>query len=250
MVFCWGCGKEIHEKALSCPCCGAIQKQPKSYKLDYESLPSQAKGWSWGAFFLTWIWAIGNHVWIGLLALIPIVNIFMMFYLAACGRRLAWEAKSWRNAEEFIENQKNWSFWGVALATGMIVIGVFFGIKLQNTLMNLDVNKPQMLSSEGRSSEQALRLIKALPEYKEWSDALESKTQHTVKATITLDQNQPTKLDKTIYWSFTAYEEHQDHYVKWQTFLVNAENGQILVYDYLSDTFIPLKVWINNHHNL
>ena len=27
MVFCRGCGKEIHESALSCPHCGAIQKK-------------------------------------------------------------------------------------------------------------------------------------------------------------------------------------------------------------------------------
>lgn len=27
MVFCRGCGKEIHESAVSCPHCGAVQKK-------------------------------------------------------------------------------------------------------------------------------------------------------------------------------------------------------------------------------
>lgn len=30
MVFCRGCGKEIHQTALSCPHCGAPQKVPGS----------------------------------------------------------------------------------------------------------------------------------------------------------------------------------------------------------------------------
>jgi len=31
-------------------------------------IPPGVKGWSWGAFLLNWIWAIGNQTWIGLLA--------------------------------------------------------------------------------------------------------------------------------------------------------------------------------------
>ena len=34
-------------------------------------IPDGVKGWSWGAFLLNWIWAIGNSTWIGLLCLIP-----------------------------------------------------------------------------------------------------------------------------------------------------------------------------------
>lgn len=30
MVFCRGCGKEIHETAVSCPFCGAVQRGPSS----------------------------------------------------------------------------------------------------------------------------------------------------------------------------------------------------------------------------
>jgi hypothetical protein len=33
MVFCRGCGKEIHESAPTCPQCGAVQKVPASAAL-------------------------------------------------------------------------------------------------------------------------------------------------------------------------------------------------------------------------
>ncbi|MFZ4833409.1 NINE protein [Rouxiella sp. Mn2063] len=33
MVFCRGCGKEIHETAISCPSCGAPQRVPTSGSL-------------------------------------------------------------------------------------------------------------------------------------------------------------------------------------------------------------------------
>ena len=34
-------------------------------------IPDDLNRWNWGAFFLTWIWSLGNAVWIGLIALIP-----------------------------------------------------------------------------------------------------------------------------------------------------------------------------------
>ena len=35
-------------------------------------IPSEIEGWCWGAFLLTWIWGIGNRVWISLIVFIPI----------------------------------------------------------------------------------------------------------------------------------------------------------------------------------
>jgi len=42
-------------------------------------LPPEIKGWNWGAFFLSWIWGLGNGTYIALLCLIPFVNIVMIF---------------------------------------------------------------------------------------------------------------------------------------------------------------------------
>ena len=44
-----------------------------------DRIPPELDRWNWGAFLLTWIWGLGNSVFIALLALIPLVNIVMMF---------------------------------------------------------------------------------------------------------------------------------------------------------------------------
>lgn len=58
MVFCRGCGKEIHETAVSCPQCGAPQRVPNSSGggsgssgLEY-IIPIGRSGWSIAAGYL------------------------------------------------------------------------------------------------------------------------------------------------------------------------------------------------------
>ncbi|MCK5641018.1 MAG: hypothetical protein KAJ19_09485, partial [Gammaproteobacteria bacterium] len=48
-------------------------------------IPPEISGWNWGAFLLSWIWGIGNSVWIALLCLIPCVGFVMAFVLGAKG---------------------------------------------------------------------------------------------------------------------------------------------------------------------
>lgn len=122
MVICRGCGKEIDESAPTCPHCGAPQGIKSSTATD--AIPEGVKGWSWGAFLLNWIWAIGNRTWIGLLALIPYVGFIMAFILGFKGREWAWKNKEWESVEQFNRVQKKWSFWGVIL----VVIGAIIGI--------------------------------------------------------------------------------------------------------------------------
>ena len=102
MVFCRGCGKEIHDSAVTCPHCGAQQKAQTHMPSQQQSddIPDGIRGWSWGAFFLNWIWAIGNGTWIGLLALIPYVNIVMMIILGIKGREWAWKNKKWESSRK------------------------------------------------------------------------------------------------------------------------------------------------------
>ncbi len=40
MVFCRGCGKEIHESAVSCPQCGAVQTAVAGTATDKRILPA------------------------------------------------------------------------------------------------------------------------------------------------------------------------------------------------------------------
>ena len=93
-------------------------------------VPDQIKGFSWGAFFLNWIWAIGNKTWIGLLAFVPYVGFIMAFILGFKGREWAWQNKRWESVEHFNNVQKRWSFWGVLLALIVPVIGIIAAIAI------------------------------------------------------------------------------------------------------------------------
>lgn len=93
-------------------------------------IPEGVKGWSWGAFFLNWIWAISNRTWIGLLCLIPYIGFVMSFFLGAKGREWAWRNKRWQSVEHFNQVQKKWSFWGVVLVVGVFAIGIVAAIAI------------------------------------------------------------------------------------------------------------------------
>lgn len=124
MVFCRYCGKELHETAPACPHCGALQAIAKHSK--NMAIPDGIKGWSWGAFLLNWIWAIGNRTWIGLFALIPLVGIIMAFTLGFKGREWAWRNKHWKSVEHFNQVQKKWSTWAIGLVSCGVLLNVIY----------------------------------------------------------------------------------------------------------------------------
>ena len=95
-----------------------------------DDLPEGIKGFSWGAFLLSWIWAIGNSTWIGLLALVPYVGFIVSVYLGFKGREMAWQNKRWDSVEHFQRVQKQWSFWGVLIIGGMFLLGIAAAIAI------------------------------------------------------------------------------------------------------------------------
>lgn len=95
-----------------------------------DTLPDGVAGWSWGAFFLNWIWSLGNRTWIGLIALIPYIGLIMAFVLGFKGRQWAWQNKRWDSVEHFNRVQKRWSFWGVILFVVPFVLGILAAILL------------------------------------------------------------------------------------------------------------------------
>jgi hypothetical protein len=103
-------------------------------------LPAELKGWNWGAFFLNWIWGIGNSTWIALLCFIPLVNIVMIFILGARGNEWAWRNKTWDSVEHFRKTQRTWKRWGVALFIIGVVIGVIYAIIAAVSLMGMGIN--------------------------------------------------------------------------------------------------------------
>jgi len=90
------------------------------------SIPPELDRWNWGAFFLHWIWGIGNSTPIALLALIPGVNFIVMIVLGMRGSRWAWRNRYWRDAEHFRRTQRKWAIAG--LVSWVVVIGGLAGL--------------------------------------------------------------------------------------------------------------------------
>ena len=135
-MFCSHCGAQMAPDAAFCSVCGkATDSAPSPVSLDKPSAPAPApyspdtipdgvKGWSWGAFLLNWIWAIGNRSWIGLLSLVPYIGWIMVFWLGFKGREMAWKNKQWDSLEHFNRVQRKWSQWGIGITIAAIVLAI------------------------------------------------------------------------------------------------------------------------------
>ena len=94
------------------------------------AVPNEIRGWNWGAFFLNWIWGIGNNTLIALLMFVPLVNFVMIFVLGARGNEWAWRNKRWEDVAQFRRVQRNWALAGAVLwvAAALFSVVLFFGL--------------------------------------------------------------------------------------------------------------------------
>lgn len=102
------------------------QQAPQESTLPKDT-PECLNKWNWGAFWLNWIWAAGNGVWWGLLALIPYVGFIVAIILGVNGNRSAWEKFS-GTAAEFDEKQHSWSKAAWIILIVIIVLSFLFGV--------------------------------------------------------------------------------------------------------------------------
>ncbi|MDY0962235.1 zinc ribbon domain-containing protein [Massilia sp. CFBP9026] len=131
-MFCSHCGAQMAPDAAYCSVCGKaagagpvnLDKPSAPAPHTDGGIPDGVKGWSWGAFLLNWIWAIGNRSWIGLLALVPYVGWIVVFWLGFKGREMAWKNKQWDSLEHFNRVQRKWSQWGIGITIAAIVLAV------------------------------------------------------------------------------------------------------------------------------
>lgn len=103
-------------------------------------VPEEIKKWNWGAFWLTWIWGIGNKSYIALLGLIPILNVIMSFYLGIKGNELAWRNKGWYDIKYFKKTQKKWGICGWIIACFICIFALFN----QNSLYRMEHTRNQI----------------------------------------------------------------------------------------------------------
>jgi hypothetical protein len=140
--MCVSCGKPVcveckvmlGEKIYCNPCAdkmfasrtgiGAPTGENTSGQGSLAVIPREIGGWNWGAFLLSWIWAVGNSVWIGLLALIPYAGFIMAIILGVKGNEWAWRYKRWDSVEHFKRTQSTWTKWGLGIVLGIIAFVV------------------------------------------------------------------------------------------------------------------------------
>ncbi len=91
-------------------------------------LPEELKGWNWGAFLLSWIWAIGHNVWIGLIAILPPAALIMSIILGIKGNEWAWQNRQFSSVEEYKGIQKAWTKWGIIAAIASVILGIILSI--------------------------------------------------------------------------------------------------------------------------
>lgn len=95
-------------------------------------VPDEIRGWNWGAFFLNWIWGIGNHTYVAFLMFVPFVNMGMAFVLGAKGNEWAWRNKRWDSVDHFKRVQRKWGFWSAGAIAAVFIFGfvIFSGVTL------------------------------------------------------------------------------------------------------------------------
>ena len=107
---------------------------PDDLMSDDEELPEEIGRWNWGAFFLNWIWGLGNRTYIALLMFIPGINVIMPFVLGFMGNKWAWRNKEWDDVDHFLEVQRRWSIVGVTLFMLLVFSGLGGAVWVQKYL--------------------------------------------------------------------------------------------------------------------
>jgi len=209
--------------------------------LEHEIKRKKLKGWNWGAFLLTWIWGVGNKVWVALLAIIPGVNIIMAVVLGMKGNDWAWQKNRYLSPEEFRNNQKMWAKWGVVAVvlgvTGSIAV-IAYATRQMEKLDEIDLRDAKRVVD-------VRELITSVNHYKQDNDR---------KCPISLDSLVPKYL-KSIpsgpsgeIYQYQADSEECKISVK----LENPENSNLIddslpgngdIFDQKSDDLGSYQIW-------
>jgi len=113
-----------------------------------ERLPEGVAGWSWGGFVFSWIWAIPNRTWWGLLGLVPGIGLVVRVMLGLKGRQAAWRNGRWDSVAHFRRVQRRWS-----MAAGVAVALVAIAVAATVTLSAHDKRAPRSGEHAGEQLE-------------------------------------------------------------------------------------------------
>jgi len=103
--------------------------------------PAELDRWNWGAFVLSWLWGAFNRVYVAFWALVPVVNLILVFYLGARGNRWAWESRFWHDAEQFRRAQRRWAIAALAVTVVSIAGAALLVVSIESKLRNAEPTK-------------------------------------------------------------------------------------------------------------
>ncbi len=93
------------------------------------AVPSEVKGWNWGAFILGFFYGIFNGLpFIPFLHLIPGVNLVVAILTGIYGQEWSWKKKNWSSVDHFLRVQKKWNRAGLVVFIIVILWGIVAGI--------------------------------------------------------------------------------------------------------------------------
>ncbi|HEX9775156.1 MAG TPA: hypothetical protein VGB83_06220 [Actinomycetota bacterium] len=116
-------------------------------------VPPEIKRWNWGAMLLSWIWGLGNGVYVSLLALVPFLGFIMVFVLGAKGNEWAWQRGKWPDVETFRRSQRNWGIAGLLVWVGLTALALVGMLLVGSAVRQSGTGQPTaVVSSDGRFS--------------------------------------------------------------------------------------------------
>ena len=121
------------------------------------TVPAEIDRWNWGAFFLNWIWGIGNNTFVALLMFVPLVNVVMIFLLGAKGSSWAWRNKRWDSVDQFRAIQRSWAKWGAIVWAAFVAFFIALFFIISATFKSSEAYQLALLKVE--SNEQAIQLL-------------------------------------------------------------------------------------------
>lgn len=154
-MFCPSCGTENQENAQFCSKCGGqmatapTQTAPPaaSVPLLPGEVPTEIKGFNFGAFALNFIWAFAHNLigWgiiilvIGLIPVVQIINIGFAIYLGVKGNELAWKKRRFESVQQFKETQRVWNIAGIIvfctfIPVSIAITGILAAVAIPNFL--------------------------------------------------------------------------------------------------------------------
>jgi len=133
---------------------------------DATVVPDEIKGWSWGGFLWTWIWGIGNRVWIGLLVLLPIpfLGLVMAIVLGINGREWAWRKKHWDSIESFKSTQRKWAKWWLIIVLPLVILAIL-GILFTVVLTAINPYEQIRRASDASTKNNSAQILVAVEKY-------------------------------------------------------------------------------------